>query len=127
LTRNSGGKGWTEGAGVFNSKEPLLLGAYRVELIKVENSKYFATAYTNLSINTFEFIESLDPNVKVSLSISRPPIQESIKTTFASGEVIYPFTLGLKNNIIYSFRVVGSNKSVIVTYDILGGPTMSNG
>jgi len=58
-----------------------------MELIKVEEGKGFRVTYTNVAVTTQireEFIEALNPTVKLFLSSTPPPTSETIKTNFAN-------------------------------------------
>jgi len=110
-----GGTAW-ESFGRFNSEpDPLLMGNYRMELIKVENGRGFIMAYSNFSVEPEEEDNvALDPNVNVILSTDKLDPTASVKTHFSSGETFFPFVQGLQKGTIYGYRIVNSNEAIII-------------
>lgn len=62
------------------------------------------------------FGEEIDPNIKIFLLTTTYPAEHPIdsnKTTFMTGEAIYPNEEGLKKGDRFAFRVVGKNQVII--------------
>ncbi|MFA5125966.1 MAG: hypothetical protein WC462_03105 [archaeon] len=61
-------------------------------------------------------VKEIDPNVEIFLSTTIPP-KDLNKTTFVTGEAIYPQEEGLKKGDRFAFRVLDGNE-VIIPLDI---------
>lgn len=70
-----------------------------------------------------EIVEAIDPRISVRLSGAFPPTRETLKSSFFSGEDIYPQEEGLARGTRYGFRVVDAEGSEVISVNRWGiGP-----
>lgn len=100
------------------SKEPI----YQISLLDNNNCQYSLGFLTfGSEVQFFEergyFSEKIDPNIKILLVNNFPPSPDLAKTTFESGEPIYPQEIGLPKGVKYGFRVIDLEGNVIIPFD----------